>query len=292
MRPDPEQKPTEIAQPVEATPLPGTNLTSWGTPHQESEEVRLQLGHFVASLLRRCSPTQIYSYIDEATGLIRAQAMDPFHEVKALACHWGASLGPGPLGKVWGFLSCLTHNHAKIRIAALRAVTACLWCGVWKHNFEIFQVLMAWQDPNKVPIKAFYEGVTNVNYMSTLSFDRHPAVRRFWFETLTHWMLRCVTEWLQPMLAALTKFYSGRAWAAGDARRTGAREGVTAALVHCVSEARGDADLWCRLQAAWGLSGAISSVGSAESSAGCRLRTGAVERELTCGLTFVDWCFV
>ena len=28
-----------------------------------------------------------------------------------------------------------------------------------------------------------------------------------------------VTEWLQPMLQALTKFYSGRAWAAGDSRR-------------------------------------------------------------------------
>lgn len=27
-----------------------------------------------------------------------------------------------------------------------------------------------------------------------------------------------VTEWLQPMLQALTKFYSGRAWAAGDTR--------------------------------------------------------------------------
>lgn len=35
------------------------------------------------------------------------------------------------------------------------------WLEVWKHNFEIFQVMMAWQDPNKVPIKAFYEGVTN-----------------------------------------------------------------------------------------------------------------------------------
>ena len=37
-----------------------------------------------------------------------------------------------------------------------------------------------------------------VNYMSTLSFDRHPAVRRFWFETLAYWMIRCVDKaWLQ-----------------------------------------------------------------------------------------------
>ncbi|CAK9012314.1 Dynein axonemal assembly factor 5 (HEAT repeat-containing protein 2) [Durusdinium trenchii] len=193
MRPDPEQKPTEIAQPVE-----------------DSEEVRLQLGHFVASLLSRCSPTQIYSYIDEATGLIRAAAMDPFHEVKALACETMISFCYNhtemllhfalPLAR--SLTSCLTHNHAKLRIAGLRAVTACLWCGIWKHNFEIFQVLMAWQDPNKVPIKAFYEGVTNVNYMSTLSFDRHPAVRRFWFETLAYWMLRCVDKVdLEPYIA-------------------------------------------------------------------------------------------
>eukprot|EP00913_Durusdinium_trenchii_P003937 g3646.t1 len=191
MRPDPEQKPTEIAQP-------------------DSEEVRLQLGHFVASLLSRCSPTQIYSYIDEATGLIRAAAMDPFHEVKALACETMISFCYNhtemllhfalPLAR--SLTSCLTHNHAKLRIAGLRAVTACLWCGIWKHNFEIFQVLMAWQDPNKVPIKAFYEGVTNVNYMSTLSFDRHPAVRRFWFETLAYWMLRCVDKVdLEPYIA-------------------------------------------------------------------------------------------
>ncbi|CAE7268083.1 Dnaaf5, partial [Symbiodinium pilosum] len=193
MRPDPEQKPTEIARPVE-----------------DSEEVRLELGHFVASLLQRCSPIQIYSYIDEATGLIRAQAMDPFHGVKALACETMVTFCYNntemllhfalPLAR--SLTSCLTHNHAKLRIAGLRAITACLWCGVWKHNFEIFEVLMAWQDPNKVPIKAFYEGVTNVNYMSTLSFDRHPAVRRFWFETLAYWMLRCVDKVdLEPYIA-------------------------------------------------------------------------------------------
>ncbi|CAE8619401.1 unnamed protein product [Polarella glacialis] len=182
MRPDPEQKPTEISRPVE-----------------ESEEVRLYLGHFVASLLARCNPTQVYSYIDEATGLLRAQAMDPYHEVKALACETMIAFCHNHTEMLLHFalpmsrsiLSCLMHNHAKIRIAALRALTALLWCGVWKHNFEIFQVLMAWHDPNKVPIKAFYEPVTNVNYMSTLSFDRHPAVRRFWFETLAFWLLRC-----------------------------------------------------------------------------------------------------
>mmetsp|Transcript_52749 Transcript_52749/g.112873 ORF Transcript_52749/g.112873 Transcript_52749/m.112873 type:complete len:1279 (-) Transcript_52749:88-3924(-) len=181
MRPDPEQKPTEIARPVE-----------------DSEEVRLELGHFVAMLLARCNQGQIYSYIDEATGLLRAQAMDPFHEVKALACETMISFCHNhtemllhfaePMGR--SLTSCLTHNHAKIRIAALRAIVAVFYCGVWKHNFEVLQILIAWQDENKVPIKAFYEPVTSVNYLSTLSFDRHPAVRRFFFETLAYILLR------------------------------------------------------------------------------------------------------
>lgn len=181
MRPNPEQKPVELSRPVE-----------------ESEEVRLELARFVAALLSRCTQHQVYAWIDEATGLIRAQAMDPFHEVKLLSCETMIAFCHNhtemllhfaePLGR--SLTSCLTHNHAKIRIAGLRALTAVLWCGVWKHNHEVLQVLMAWQDPNKVPIQAFYETVTNVNYMSTLTFDRHPAVRRFWYETLAHWLLR------------------------------------------------------------------------------------------------------
>ena len=33
--------------------------------------------------------------------------------------------------------SCLTHNHAKLRIAGLRAITACLWCGVRSSDGSI-----------------------------------------------------------------------------------------------------------------------------------------------------------
>jgi len=180
-RPNPEQKPTEIATPVES-----------------SEEVRLCLARFVSSLLARCNQTQVLSYIDEATGLLRAACMDPYHEVKGVAmesmisfCHNHTEMllhFSLPLGR--SLTSCLMHNHARIRILALRAMTAVFWCGVWKHNHEIVQVLMAWQDPNQVSVKAFYEADTKVNYMSTLSFDRHPAVRRFWYETLGYWLLR------------------------------------------------------------------------------------------------------
>lgn len=181
MRPNPEQKPTEIATPIEP-----------------SEEVRLCLAHFVASLLARCTQGQAVAWIDEATGLLRAQCMDPYHEVKAVACESMIAFCHNhtemllhfalPLGR--SLTSCFMHAHARIRILAMRACTAIFWCGVWKHNHEIVQMLVAWEDPNQVSVKAFYESDTKVNYMSTLSFDRHPSVRRFWYETLSYWLLR------------------------------------------------------------------------------------------------------
>merc|ERR1719158_982756 len=124
--------------------------------------------------------------------------MDPFHEVKMLACetmitfcyNHSEMLLHFALPLARSLTSCLTHNHAKIRIAAIRAITATLWCGVWKYNHEIIQYLVAWQDPNQVQIKAFYENVTKVQYMSMLTFDRHPAVRRFWFETVVYILLK------------------------------------------------------------------------------------------------------
>ena len=47
---------------------PPPPLSVRGPRRQDSEEVRLQLGRFVAALLGRCSPTQVYSYVDEAGG--------------------------------------------------------------------------------------------------------------------------------------------------------------------------------------------------------------------------------
>eukprot|EP00392_Amoebophrya_sp_AT5.2_P007958 g7977.t1 len=175
MRPNPEQRPVEIQTPVEP-----------------SEEVRRTLAELIEGIVQRISTQQVLSFVDELTGLLRALCMDPFSEVKQLGCeilqtfcynHHDVLLHfTEPMGR--SLTSCLVHNHFKLRISALQALTAVLHCGTWKHNHEVFQLLVAWQDPNSVPTKSFYEHVTTVNYFSSLTFDRHPAVRRFWFETL------------------------------------------------------------------------------------------------------------
>lgn len=171
MRPSPEQKPVVISQPVET-----------------SEEVRRQLAQVIQTFSARLSANQVLGFVDEISGLLRALCMDPFAEVKQLGCeimtcfcynHKELLLHfAEPMGR--SLTSCLMHNHMRLRIAALQALTAVLFCGVWKHNHEIIQHLIAWQDPNQVPVKSFYESVTTVNYFSSLTFDRHPAVRRFW----------------------------------------------------------------------------------------------------------------
>eukprot|EP00397_Hematodinium_sp_SG-2012_P007666 GEMP01007715.1.p1 GENE.GEMP01007715.1~~GEMP01007715.1.p1 ORF type:complete len:1163 (+),score=247.38 GEMP01007715.1:34-3489(+) len=181
MRPNPEQRPMEVRRFVE-----------------DSEEVRLQIAKAVQVLFARLSQQQVFNYVDEAVAILRALAMDPYSAVKSVAmaamqtfCYNHKELllhFTVPLGR--SLTSCLVHNICKIRIESLQAITAVLHCGSWKTSHEVVQMMVAWSDPNIVPVKAFYEGVTQVNYMAFLTFDRHPAVRRFWFETITYWMLK------------------------------------------------------------------------------------------------------
>jgi len=181
MRPSPEQKPMEITRFVE-----------------ESEEIRLQIAKCIQILFSRVSQQLVLNFVDEMVAILRALAMDPFSEVKTVGMmtmqtfcynHKDILLHFCPLmGR--SLMSCLTNNLCRIRIEALQTMTAVLFTGAWKTAADVVQQLVAFQDPNMVPVKAFYEGVTTVNYMAQLTFDRHPGVRRFWFETMTYWLLK------------------------------------------------------------------------------------------------------
>ncbi|KAF4682883.1 hypothetical protein FOZ60_010017 [Perkinsus olseni] len=184
MRPLPEQKPQQMAR---------------ADGREVCEEVRKEIARLVMCLLGRVSgkPTVLVQSIDEIVSLVRGLVLDDFGKIKLIGCeacevlcdahaplllHFGESMARSAS-------SCLTHNHMQVRIAGLRAVTACLKTTTWKHSFDIIAHLTAWSDPNQVPVKAFYEGTTKVNYLTMLCFDRHIAVRRFFYQTLGHWLL-------------------------------------------------------------------------------------------------------
>lgn len=68
----------------------------------------------------------------------------------------------------------LISKKSKVRIAALDALGAILYCGVWKYNAFVFENLVGFRDPNSVPIKDFYEPSHNINYLASLITDPKP----------------------------------------------------------------------------------------------------------------------
>lgn len=44
----------------------------------------------------------------------------------------------------------LISKKSKVRIAALDALGAILYCGVWKYNAFVFENLVGFRDPNSV----------------------------------------------------------------------------------------------------------------------------------------------
>lgn len=86
----------------------------------------------------------------------------------------------------------LVSKKSKIRCAALHALTAVLWCGMWKFNAFIFENLIGFRDPNTVPIKDFYEPSSNINYLATFVNDSNVKVRLEFIREIKIWC--CVLD--------------------------------------------------------------------------------------------------
>ena len=84
----------------------------------------------------------------------------------------------------------LTHKHAKVRCAGLKALNAIMHCGTWKYTVDIFESLIGFRDPNVVPIKDFYEPSIKLNYFARFVVDRSTLVRETFYKTLANWLLK------------------------------------------------------------------------------------------------------
>ncbi|CDI74623.1 hypothetical protein, conserved [Eimeria praecox] len=195
MRPTPEYKPLQLV------------------PVEKSEEVRQILLRVLQTVLNRTSDKSAWDNLDLIIGLIRAATMDICHEVKFVALQTVVEFFDRHKSMLLHFtepvarsiLSCLVHQHAKIRMGALRALTYVLACGLYKYNGEIIQMLAGWRDPNIVPIKALYETTTVRNYFAELLADQSPMVRMLFFDTIAQWLLDFKDKedyeaWLFPYL--------------------------------------------------------------------------------------------
>ncbi|CDJ60426.1 hypothetical protein, conserved [Eimeria maxima] len=195
MRPTPEYKPLQLV------------------PIEKSEEVRQTLLQVLQTVLNRTSDKYVWNHLDLITGLIRAATMDIFHDIKFVALQTVVEFFDRHQNMLLHFtepvarsiLSCLVHQHARIRMGALRALTHVLASGLYKYSGEIIQMLAGWRDPNIVPIKALYEVTTVRNYFAELLADQSPMVRMFFFDTLARWLYEFKDKadyetWLVPYL--------------------------------------------------------------------------------------------
>lgn len=72
----------------------------------------------------------------------------------------------------------------------MEALGAILYCGIWKYNAFVFEILIGFRDPNSVPIKAFYEPMNNINYFATLSEDPKFQVRDTFIRRCGDWLIK------------------------------------------------------------------------------------------------------
>jgi len=83
----------------------------------------------------------------------------------------------------------LVNKRSKVRLAALEALGQILYCGVWKYNNNIMEILVGFRDPNVVPIRDFFEYTTKINYFAMLIKDPKTTVREFFIRCLGDWLI-------------------------------------------------------------------------------------------------------
>ena len=122
--------------------------------------------------------------------LLQVAATDAFPDLRVRGCAVVCIIATGTpdvfkhyaVGMVKALRSGLDHRHAKVRLATLDAVHACVTCPDRAKckgaGTAAIHDLVAFQDPNSVPVSAFYKSDARVNYFAKLSMDANPAVRR------------------------------------------------------------------------------------------------------------------
>jgi hypothetical protein len=88
-----------------------------------------------------------------------------------------------------GILYPLISKRSQVRIAALKALSSILLCGIWKYNANVFEILIGFRDPNSVPIKDFYEPSHNINYFATFIVDPKENVREMFIRSIGDWAI-------------------------------------------------------------------------------------------------------
>lgn len=105
----------------------------------------------------------------------------------------------------------IKHKHASVRQVAVSSLGALLMCG--DKNMNAVEDLVAWHQPNVIPIWQFFSGgvyedgqlvrpdqrEVQHNYLAILGTDKSPQVREAFLHMLVDWMTRLTDRWDHEM---------------------------------------------------------------------------------------------
>ncbi|CAK9219300.1 unnamed protein product [Sphagnum troendelagicum] len=158
---------------------------------ETSEEVRLQLVQLMHSILTK-APRLIQAFASDVASILVAATFDTHPEVLletfSTLEQFGELMGYKlkPVGKqlVRVVQVSLSHNHYRVRVAALKAIHRLVMCGAHDAIYE----LTAYRDPNLIPIKCFYEPDPKTHYFAVLATDRNSSAREELYRTIACWL--------------------------------------------------------------------------------------------------------
>ncbi|CAB1102695.1 unnamed protein product [Ectocarpus sp. CCAP 1310/34] len=172
-----------------------------------SEELRLSLcrmvGCMLAKLMNRGTIGVLRPYLDDTILLLVSQFRDPYSAVKVEALSIVTKLVLHPhveqgmkfyaVGISRAILPHLRHRHAKVRLAAIKALRLAVMvpdrAKVKGAGTSAIVDLVGFREDNVLPVAAFYgRGDTTVNYLAELTTDRSVSVRAETTAMLGDWL--------------------------------------------------------------------------------------------------------
>lgn len=175
---------------------------------EPSEEIRLLNCVSLFALIKRVCAIGacpvLHPYFQEIVLFLQIQLKDPYPELKVVACQALETLARiddfeqgmkfFAVGLVRAILPVLRHRLAKVRVAGIQAMHACMVvkdrAKVKAAGSEAITDLVGFRDDNVLPIASFYKSEVQINHLAELVIDKSLPVR----EELVRFLYTLLTE--------------------------------------------------------------------------------------------------
>lgn len=162
---------------------------------EQSEELRLLTCRVLGTLIKRVGElnafTILHPYFHEIILFLQFQLRDPYPDLKLEACsiieylayvsEFEAGMKFFAVALVRAVLPVVRHRHAKVRLAAVPCLKACMMvpdrAKLKGSGTEAMPDLVGFRDDNVIQVSSFYKADVQINYLAELACDPSIQVR-------------------------------------------------------------------------------------------------------------------